>query len=297
MRPLFRAADSLLRARLRAKGYVSEPVATRLGHVQLLRARGDGLHPPLVVLHGLAAAGHYYESVFEPMRPFVRAVLAPDLPGHGKSVLPARAHPEELVDAVADALASRLDEPAILFGNSLGGATAVRIAGTRPELVRGLFLVAPGGAPMERRERAQFLSRFDMQDHGAALEFVDGLFAEPHPLRHMLAWGTRRKFAHPQTRALVARLDDRAFLVPEMLSALRMPIHVVWGGADRVLPPEQLGFFRAHLPAHARVEVVHHYGHTPQIDHARDLHVRLRRFVDRVARERGIDEARVDVSL
>lgn len=285
MRPLFRATDSFLRARLRARGYVSDEVATRLGTIHILRARGDGLAPPLVVLHGLAAAGHFYDTVFEPMRPFVRAVLAPDLPGHGKSPLPHHVRPDELAAALGDALATRLDEPAILFGNSLGGAAAVRIAHQRPELVRGLFLVAPGGAPMSAEERDRFFAQFDLQSHADALEFVDNLFAEKHAFRHVLAWGTRHKFARPETRALLSRVDESAFLSPHHLTDLTMPIHVVWGGADRILPPEHLAFFRSYLPAHARIEVVHHYGHTPQIDHPRELHGRLRRFVERVAQE------------
>jgi pimeloyl-ACP methyl ester carboxylesterase len=285
MRPLFRATDSLLRARLRARGYVTERIETRRGPIQLLRARGVGLCPPLVVLHGLAAAGHFYDGVFDPMRPFVRAVLAPDLPGHGKSPLAGHVSPEELADALGEALAARLDEPAILFGNSLGGAAALRIAHQRPALVAGLFLVAPGGAPMTPEDRVRFLAQFEMRSHADALEFVDNLFAERHPLRHVLAWGTRHKFAQPETRALLARVDERSFLSPHHLTDLTMPVHVVWGGADRILSPEHLAFFRSYLPPHARVEVVPHFGHTPQMDHPRELHGRLRRFVERVADE------------
>lgn len=286
MRPLFQATDSFLRARLRARGYTTEHVPTVHGAIHLVRAKGDGLHPPLVVLHGLAAAGHFYENVFDPMRPFVRSVIAPDLPGHGKSALPPRARPSDLADAIGEALASRLDEPAIFFGNSLGGAASLRIAAQRPELVRGLFLVAPGGAPMPRAERERFVKRFDLATHDEALGFVDGLFAERHPFRHVLAWGTRHKFARPETRALLQRFDESAFLTPADLASLTMPVHVVWGGADGILPSEHLAFFRTHLPAQARIEVVHHYGHTPQMDHPRELHLRLRRFVERVASER-----------
>ncbi|GAB4212118.1 MAG: hypothetical protein OHK0013_34510 [Sandaracinaceae bacterium] len=140
---------------------------------------------------------------------------------------------------------------------------------------------------MSQEDREAFLARFDMQSHAEALEFVDDLFAERHPLRHLLAWGTRHKLAQPETRALLGRVDESSFLSPHHLTDLTMPIHVVWGGADRVLPPQHLGFFRNYLPAHARIEVVPHYGHTPQIDHSRELHGRLRRFVERVSRDRA----------
>lgn len=284
---MFRATDALLVARLKARGYRSESVATRHGAVHVLHARGHGLHVPLVVLHGLGAAGHLYEGVFEPMRPFVRSVLAPDLPGHGRSALP-QGGADEFALAVAEAIASRIDEPAVLFGNSLGGSTAIRIAHLRPDIVAGLFLLAPGGAPPAHEEELRrFLARFDLQSHGDALEFVDDLFAEPHPMRHLLAWGTRTKMGLPETRALVARIDRDAFLSPTHLGNLAMPVHLVWGGADRILPPEHLGFFRTHLPAHAALEVVPHYGHTPHIDHPLEVQGRLRRFMERVSRARS----------
>ena len=74
-RSLFRATDRFLLSRLRARGYRSENIPTRFGSIHLLRAKGDGIHPPVVVLHGLAAASHFYENVFDPMRPFVRSVI------------------------------------------------------------------------------------------------------------------------------------------------------------------------------------------------------------------------------
>jgi pimeloyl-ACP methyl ester carboxylesterase len=66
-----------------------------------------------------------------------------DLPGFGRSE-PAR-------DYGIGALAARVARwieyadrgPVHLFGNSLGGAVAVTLAGTRPELVRSLTLVSP----------------------------------------------------------------------------------------------------------------------------------------------------------
>ena len=278
-RSLFRATDRFLLSRLRARGYRSENIRTHFGSIHLLRAKGDGIHPPVVVLHGLAAASHFYENVFDPMRSLVRSVVAPDLPGHGASPLPPHAGAGDLTESVSEALAKVLEEPAIFVGNSLGGAVSIRIALAHPEVVRALFLIAPGGAPMDAEAQKRFLDRFVLRSHGEALAFVDDLFVDKHPQRQLIAWGTRHRFASANIRALLRRVEEESFLTVEDLAGLSMPVHVLWGGADRVLLPEHETFFREHLPPHATMETVAHFGHTPQIDHPRELQQRIQRFI------------------
>ena len=292
VRSLFRATDRFLLSRLRSRGYRSENIPTRFGSIHLLRAKGDGIHPPVVVLHGLAAASHFYENVFDPMRPFVRSVIAPDLPGHGSSPLPATSHASDLTESLAEALTKVLEEPAIFVGNSLGGAVSIRIALSHPELVRALFLIAPGGAPMDDSARRRFLDRFALRTHSEALAFVDDLFIEKHPQRQLIAWGTRHRFASANVRALIRRVQEESFFTPDDLARLTMPVHVLWGGADRVLLPEHEAFFRDHLPPHATMETVAHFGHTPQIDHPRELQHRIKRFITQLPREQARAEQR-----
>ena len=70
------------------RGYRTRRVPTSVGTLHALEARGRGALPPVVVLHGLSAAGQYYESLLERVRPHVRRVIAPDMPGHGYSATP-----------------------------------------------------------------------------------------------------------------------------------------------------------------------------------------------------------------
>ena len=66
-----------------------------------------------------------------------------DLPGFGRSD-PAHSYS---IPAVADRVVRWIEHsdrgPVHLFGNSLGGAIVVRVAGTRPDLVRTLTLISP----------------------------------------------------------------------------------------------------------------------------------------------------------
>ena len=128
-----------------------------------------------------------------------------------------------------------------------------------------------------------FLSRFALENHDDALAFVDRLFHTPPAYRHLIAWGTRHQFARPAMRALMARGMAANLLDPAEVRGLAMPTHVVWGGADRILLPAHLAFFRAHLPSHATLEVVPRFGHTPHMDQPEALHTMLVAFAREVA--------------
>lgn len=49
------------------------------------------------------------------------------------------------MDVMTEALDALLPEPAIVCGNSLGGAVALHYALARPEKVLGLVLLSPAG--------------------------------------------------------------------------------------------------------------------------------------------------------
>lgn len=280
LRRMTSASDRLLVAQLQLRGFVSRRIPTSAGAVHVLEAKGRGELPPLLVLHGFAGAAHFYDGVLLRMRPHVSRVIAPDLLGHGLSDMPQGGLDHACVGtALLEALDEAITWPVLVFGNSLGGAAALRFAMLRPEKVLGLFLVAPGGAPMEGEELRSFVSRFRLQNHRDALEFVDRLFDRPHPLRHALAVGTRHQFGKPGLRELIERISPENLLHPEELAKLTMPIQVVWGAADRILHASHLEFFRQHLPAHAKVQIVEHFGHTPHMDYPEELHRRLLAFV------------------
>jgi pimeloyl-ACP methyl ester carboxylesterase len=189
---------------------------------------------------------------------------------------------EGLRQGLFETLDRVIDRPVVLFGSSMGGLAAIRYAHARPENVRALILMSPGGASMTPCELEKFVGTFAMDSHQDALSFVDRMLARPAAplLRPVLAWGVRKKIGHPNMRALLASLTCNDLIDPvEHLSRLSMPIYFVWGGADRVLPAAHREFFRKHLPRHARIEEPAGFSHNPYLEQPDAVASMLLRYV------------------
>jgi pimeloyl-ACP methyl ester carboxylesterase len=103
---------------------------------------GGGGREQAVFVHGLAGSATNWTDLMDELKDTVDG-HAPDLPGAGFS--PAPADGDYTVEGHARAVTELMERtgPAHLFGNSLGGAIAVRVAATRPDLVRSLTLISP----------------------------------------------------------------------------------------------------------------------------------------------------------
>lgn len=260
--------EHLMRASLNVRGYRSVRVATSVGEVHALDGRGVGTLPPVVLLHGLASAGIHLAPMMSELRPWVRRLVAPDLLAHGYSATPAGGVTSANLRAgVLESLDALLDEPAVLVGNSLGGFAALRYALHRPERVKALVLMSPGGAPLSHGEIDALRRSFRMGSQREALAFVDRVFARPPRMRSLIAWGTRRKMAHPAVRQILDALHDEPMLGEDELARLTMPVFVMWGRGDRVLPPSSSAWFRKALPG-ARFVEPDDLGHSPYLEDA-----------------------------
>jgi pimeloyl-ACP methyl ester carboxylesterase len=111
--------------------------------VRRLEPAREGLAPALFV-HGLGGSSLNWLPLMELLRDRLDGE-AIDLPGFGHSPPPDDSDytTEGLADVVVRYLEATGRGPVHLFGNSLGGAVTVRVAATRPDLVRTLTLVSP----------------------------------------------------------------------------------------------------------------------------------------------------------
>jgi magnesium chelatase accessory protein len=109
-----------------------------------------GAGPPLVLLHGTGAATHSWRGLL-PLLARHFCVIAPDLPGHGFTDMPAgrRLSLPAMAAAVRDLLQALHVEPDWLVGHSAGAAIAARMALDGPARPRGI--VALNGAMLPIR--------------------------------------------------------------------------------------------------------------------------------------------------
>lgn len=263
------------------QGYQSLWVKTPVGRVHVLDGRGHGRLAPVVLLHGMSATATEYGPLLRRLRHKARRVIALDLPGHGFSDMPWEGMSGPVLRAgLVAALDAVLDEKAWIFGNSLGGLGAIQYALLRPEKVKGIVLCSPGGAPMSGEELEGLLSDFRIHSHAKALDFIERVFARPPLFKHLFAWGARQSFGRAPIRQLLACATTSDLLHAAELRQLSVPVLLLWGRAEKILPRSHFQFFCKHLPEHARIEEPEDFGHAPFLERAYELTTRIVEFAE-----------------
>ncbi len=236
--------------------------------------RGQG--PPLLLLHGLGACSFSWRDNLEPLSERYR-VLAPDLPAHGRTGLASAA--DYRLEALAEGVLAFMDsqgvEKAAVAGNSLGGSLALLLARYHPERVAALILLAPAAA----LTRVPLIFRpLRLPGIGLPAAALLGPWMLPLALKLMYH---RRELVTPEVvagyaptfgtvaRRLALRHVARQLepwplsRVEALLEEIKLPVTIIWGREDRILPVHQADFLKRHLP-HAELHVLEEVGHAPQ---------------------------------
>jgi lipase len=137
----------------------------------------------MLAIHGLTGYGgrwHYLAGYLPEI-----AIAAPDLLGHGRSSWAAPWTIDANVSALAALLDDEADTPALGVGHSFGGALALHLAATRPDLVAALLLLDPAvgldGTWMRDIANAMFSSPDYPNTEEARAEKATGSWADVHP--------------------------------------------------------------------------------------------------------------------
>lgn len=199
-----------------------------------MRYRSAGSGPPLVLVHGLGISADYWWRVATALAAGGYRVLAPDLPGFGRTPGPRRGlSVYDQADAILGWMEALGLGPAILVGHSLSCQAVIEAAATRPERVRALVLAAPTGArrPFGLARQALALLRDVPRESIPLAVLVAQAYLRAGPRR---LWGSWRMGAEQDPLA-------RADLV-------RAPSLVVVGRRDPVVPPDFAETLAAALP-------------------------------------------------
>ncbi len=230
----------------------------------------------IVFLHGLGGSQLTWASVLGDFAETYR-IAALDLPGHGASAKPEPTTFDYSVPSLAATVGEAIEKlelwPAVIVGHSLGGATALQLALDRPKVVRALALVNSAGLGPE--VSGELLDRAEAEPSREEARKLLELFFENQ--RFILERGIDEMHAArsaPGADAAVKALAASAFSRSgqnvnyfDRLGELEVPVLLVWGELDRVLPARHAVAANAALPAF-RLEIMEGVGHVPQVEAA-----------------------------
>jgi pimeloyl-ACP methyl ester carboxylesterase len=257
-----------------------------------------GAGPLLLLIHGMAGTAENWQSVVEPLA-LRNTVLAPDFPGHGLSAPGGGDYSlGSLASGLRDLMLALGHERATLVGHSLGGGVALQFTYQFPEMVERLVLVSSGGLGPDVSPvlRAAALPGADLfisatagigQRAGSLLGRGFGLLGmrPNHDLAEVargyatLADPDRRKAFLATLRAVVGTEGQRVAALDRLYLAEALPLLIVWGDRDPIIPVEHGEEAHRALPA-SRLEIFEGVGHVPQLESPGSFIAALERFLD-----------------
>lgn len=245
------------------------------------KVTGEGT-PPLILLHGFGASLFSWREIMSPLGEQT-TVLAFDRPAFGLTERPLRAEwgnrnpyasdfQVDLTVAMIDLLGA---ERAVLVGNSAGGTIAMLTALEYPERVKALILVDPavyaqGGVPAWTRP---LLNTPQMRHLGPlisrrirtwGLDFARSAWHDPGKITAEVWEGYQKPLQAENWDVALWELTlaGRPSRLAERLSELTLPVLVITGDDDRIVPTEQSVRLAGELP-NAELVVIPNCGHVP----------------------------------
>jgi pimeloyl-ACP methyl ester carboxylesterase len=224
-------------------------------------AEGPAGGQPVVLVHGLGSRAEDWANLAPYLVQAGYRVYLPDLPGYGRSQKPTdfsySIHDEAaMVAGFLDALGLKQVD---LGGWSMGGGIAQHVAFDHPDRVRKLMLFDAAGL----NEPVIFDTRLFTPENADQLSQFEALLS-PHPVeapafitRDILKYFQRNAWVIKRAMAsMLTRVDATDAILPQ----LKMPVLIVWGAEDRILPASQAETMHCLVPQ-SEVDIVSGCGH------------------------------------
>lgn len=185
-----------------------------------------------------------------------------------------------IADRIADRVSREGAGPVLVLGHSTGGAIALRLAVTRPEVVAGLVLVNTGAHMHGHGDVDQVLAQLT---RGQGPELFEALLArsfatppEPADAAELRAYAAA---VQPQVTLEALRSQRELDLAPD-LAAVRCPTTVIHGRLDPVRSAGQAKELAASIPGASLCLL--ETGHTPIYEAPEAVAAEVLAVLDRV---------------
>ena len=213
----------------------------------------------ILLVHGLGDEADSWRHLIEPLSAYGQ-VVAPDLPGFGRSDKPRRSYTIHfLCDAIKELLEQLEASSVLIVGNSLGGTIAQTLSLEQPAWLKGVVLIdgtlvnqpqrlnptllmfmLPGlGEWAYTRLRKNPQAAYDtLRPYYRDLESLSQEERQFLYLRvNQRVWDDEQRYAYLSTlRNLAPFIARQQKGLPERLSHLDLPTLILWGEDDRILP-------------------------------------------------------------
>ncbi|WP_040320192.1 alpha/beta fold hydrolase [Aeromicrobium marinum] len=265
------------------------------GYRRAYRTAGTG--PALLLVHGLACDSSTWDEVIAPLAEHF-TVIAPDLLGHGESDKPDADYSlGGYANAMRDLLTILGVDKVTVIGHSFGGGVAMQFAYQFPERTERVVLVSTGGLG---REVTPMIRMLTLPGSGTMLAVATAKPWRPFVRTGLRAlagtgWSVTRDLgevariydamAEPGARNAIRRLTGNVLdwrgqfvtMTDRTYLAQLMPVLVVWGRQDQVIPVAHA----AHAASHSLsdVRVFDDSGHFPHKDHPAEFVAMVTAFV------------------
>jgi pyruvate dehydrogenase E2 component (dihydrolipoamide acetyltransferase) len=255
-----------------------EAAGLRLRYLEL----GEGDSTPVLLLHGFGADLNSW-MFNHPALADGRRVIALDLPGHGGSVKEVGAGDAESLTEAVEAAADVLGiERGHLVGHSMGAAIAALLASRRPERTATLSLIAPAGLGPEINRA--FIDGFvRAARRRKAVEVLNLLVHDPALVSRTMVEDVLRYKRLDGVPAALTKIAEAWFGggrqsldLSAQIAALEVPVQIIWGREDRIIPVSHAEALAGRLPVH----ILHQAGHLPHMEKASEVNRLLKRQIE-----------------
>ncbi len=232
---------------------------------------------PVLLLHGTSSSLHTWEGWVPPLVAAGHRVISVDLPGFGLTgPFPDGDH---RLAAYAPVLLELLDalgvERVAVAGNSFGGQVAIELALAAPARVDRLVLVDALAYPRSATSVpigfviASLPGVNRLMDYVLPRSLIEGsvgsVYGDPSRVTPALVDRYFELSLREGNRAALRNrfgdLPDAAYA--ERVKSLRLPVLVLWGGRDQLIPPANAERFLRDIPG-SRLVMFPDLGHVPQ---------------------------------